>query len=72
MNGNTDEERLKRTLYRYMSQELGEELLKRYDATLEGERVARAFQPLNEPALVKIEQRTAAAWQDNTFYRAWT
>lgn len=34
--------------------------------------VARAFQPLNEAALAQIEQRTAAHWQDNTFYRAWT
>ena len=34
--------------------------------------VARAFKPLNETALREIEQRTAAAWQDNTFYRAWT
>ncbi len=34
--------------------------------------VARAFQPLNETALREIEQRTAVAWQDNTFFRAWT
>ncbi|HEY9710973.1 MAG TPA: aldo/keto reductase [Oculatellaceae cyanobacterium] len=34
--------------------------------------VARAFQPLNQAALAQIEQRTAAAWQDNTFFRAWT
>lgn len=34
--------------------------------------VARAFKPLNETALREIEQRTAASWQDNTFYRAWT
>lgn len=34
--------------------------------------VARAFKPLDETALREIEQRTAAAWQDNTFYRAWT
>ncbi len=34
--------------------------------------VARAFKPLNETALKEIEQRTASAWQDNTFYRAWT
>jgi aryl-alcohol dehydrogenase-like predicted oxidoreductase len=34
--------------------------------------VARAFQPLNETALREIEQRTVAAWQDNTFFRAWT
>ncbi|HEY9610306.1 MAG TPA: adenylate/guanylate cyclase domain-containing protein [Allocoleopsis sp.] len=38
MNDNTDKERLKRTLYRYMSQELAEELLKRDDGTLGGER----------------------------------
>jgi adenylate cyclase len=38
MNGNANEERLKRTLYRYMSQELAEELLKRDDGTLRGER----------------------------------
>ncbi|MEM9217107.1 MAG: aldo/keto reductase, partial [Cyanobacteria bacterium P01_F01_bin.150] len=30
------------------------------------------FQPLEEPALAQIEQQTAAAWQDNTFFRAWT
>lgn len=34
--------------------------------------VARAFQPLSQAALAEIEQRTAAAWQDNTFFRAWT
>jgi aryl-alcohol dehydrogenase-like predicted oxidoreductase len=34
--------------------------------------VARSFQPLNEQALLEIEQRTVASWQDNTFYRAWT
>jgi aryl-alcohol dehydrogenase-like predicted oxidoreductase len=34
--------------------------------------VARAFQPLTKAALAEIEQRTAAAWQDNTFFRAWT
>jgi aryl-alcohol dehydrogenase-like predicted oxidoreductase len=34
--------------------------------------VARAFQPLNEASLAQIEQRTAARWQDNTFFRAWT
>ncbi len=34
--------------------------------------VARAFQPLNETSLAQIEQRTAASWQDNTFFRAWT
>jgi aryl-alcohol dehydrogenase-like predicted oxidoreductase len=34
--------------------------------------VARAFQPLSQTVLAQIEQRTATAWQDNTFYRAWT
>lgn len=34
--------------------------------------VARAFQPLNEASLAQIEQLTAASWQDNTFFRAWT
>jgi predicted aldo/keto reductase-like oxidoreductase len=34
--------------------------------------VARAFKPLNEASLAQIEQRTAVAWQDNTFFRAWT
>ena len=37
MNGNTNEERLRRTLYRYLSQELAEELLKRDDVSLGGE-----------------------------------
>src|SRR4028119_184966 len=34
--------------------------------------VARAFKPLDEASLAQIEQRTAASWQDNTFFRAWT
>jgi aryl-alcohol dehydrogenase-like predicted oxidoreductase len=34
--------------------------------------VARAFKPLDEVALAQIEQRTAASWEDNTFFRAWT
>jgi predicted aldo/keto reductase-like oxidoreductase len=34
--------------------------------------VARAFKPLNEASLAQIEQLTAASWQDNTFFRAWT
>lgn len=34
--------------------------------------VARAFQPLTQAQLADIEQRTAASWQDNTFFRAWT
>ena len=38
----------------------------------ENVRVATNFQPLEAAALAKIEQRTAAAWQDNTFFRAWT
>lgn len=35
-------------------------------------KVARAFQPLTEASLAEIEQRTAAAWEDNNFFRAWT
>jgi aryl-alcohol dehydrogenase-like predicted oxidoreductase len=35
-------------------------------------KVARDFQPLTEASLGEIEQRTAAAWEDNTFFRAWT
>lgn len=35
-------------------------------------RVAQQFQPLSRPEMVAIEQRTANAWQDNTFFRAWT
>nr|WP_228021715.1 aldo/keto reductase [Romeria gracilis] len=38
----------------------------------ENVRVATEFQPLDAIALAEIEQRTAAAWQDNTFFRAWT
>ncbi|NEP01964.1 MAG: aldo/keto reductase [Symploca sp. SIO2E9] len=34
--------------------------------------VARAFEPLPQTALAEIEQRTAASWQDNTFFRAWS
>ncbi len=34
--------------------------------------VAQAFQPLNQQAMVGIEQRTAAAWEDNNFFRTWT
>ena len=34
--------------------------------------VAQAFQPLSTQELAKIEQRTAAIWEDNTFFRAWT
>jgi aryl-alcohol dehydrogenase-like predicted oxidoreductase len=35
-------------------------------------KVAQAFQPLAQASLAEIEQRTAAAWEDNTFFRAWT
>jgi len=35
-------------------------------------RVAQEFQPLSEVALAEIERRTAAVWEDNTFFRAWT
>jgi aryl-alcohol dehydrogenase-like predicted oxidoreductase len=35
-------------------------------------RVAQAFEPLNQQAMAEIEQRTAAVWQDNTFFRAWS
>lgn len=34
--------------------------------------VAQAFKSLDAATLAQIEQRTAASWQDNTFYRAWT
>ncbi|NEO32357.1 MAG: aldo/keto reductase [Symploca sp. SIO3C6] len=34
--------------------------------------VARAFEPLSQKALADIEQRTAASWKDNTFFRAWS
>jgi aryl-alcohol dehydrogenase-like predicted oxidoreductase len=35
-------------------------------------KVAQAFQPLSQQELVAIEQRTAAIWEDNTFFRAWS
>jgi aryl-alcohol dehydrogenase-like predicted oxidoreductase len=35
-------------------------------------KVAQAFQPLSQQELTTIEQRTAAIWEDNTFFRAWT
>ena len=38
----------------------------------ENVRVARAFQTLDAAALLEIEQKTAIAWQDNTFFRSWT
>jgi len=34
--------------------------------------VAHAFEPLSAQELAAIEQRTAAVWEDNTFFRAWT
>ena len=34
--------------------------------------VAAEFQPFDGAALSEIEHRSAAAWQDNTFFRAWT
>ena len=33
---------------------------------------AQAFQPLSAQELAMIEQRTAAIWEDSTFFRAWT
>ena len=33
---------------------------------------AQAFQPLSVKELAMIEQRTAAIWEDSTFFRAWT
>ncbi|MBD0262059.1 MAG: aldo/keto reductase [Tolypothrix sp. Co-bin9] len=38
----------------------------------ENVKVARAFQMLKNQELAEIEQRTAAVWEDSTFYRAWT
>ncbi len=38
----------------------------------ENVKVARAFQILNNKELAAIEQRTAAIWEDSTFFRAWT
>ena len=38
----------------------------------ENVRAARAFQPLPDSDLTKIEQKTATVWQDNNFFRAWT
>lgn len=33
--------------------------------------VAQAFQPLSAKEMAAIEQRTAAIWEDSTFFRAW-
>ena len=35
-------------------------------------RVATEFQILDKTNLAKIEQKTTAVWQDNTFFRAWS
>ena len=35
-------------------------------------RVAQQFKPLSREEMAGIEARTANAWQDNTFFRAWT
>jgi aryl-alcohol dehydrogenase-like predicted oxidoreductase len=34
--------------------------------------VARNFQPLSDKQIAAVEQRTAAIWEENTFFRAWT
>lgn len=34
--------------------------------------VARSFQPLDGDRMAAIERKTAANWQETTFYRAWT
>jgi predicted aldo/keto reductase-like oxidoreductase len=34
--------------------------------------VAQAFQPLNQTEMAALEKRTAAVWQENTFFRQWT
>jgi aryl-alcohol dehydrogenase-like predicted oxidoreductase len=38
----------------------------------ENVKVARAFKLLKNQELAEIEQRTAAIWEDSTFFRAWT
>lgn len=35
-------------------------------------KVAQQFQPLNTEQMAAIKARTAQAWQENTFFRAWT
>lgn len=35
-------------------------------------RVAQAFKVLTHKEMSEIEQRTASAWEDNTFFREWT
>ncbi len=34
--------------------------------------VAQAFRSLTQEAIAEIEQRTAAGWEENSFFRAWT
>jgi aryl-alcohol dehydrogenase-like predicted oxidoreductase len=38
----------------------------------ENVKIARAFKLLKNQELAEIEQRTAAVWEDSTFFRAWT
>ncbi|MEM6252362.1 MAG: aldo/keto reductase [Cyanobacteria bacterium P01_D01_bin.156] len=38
----------------------------------ENVKAASEFEILDETTLANIEQKTAAVWQDNTFFRAWT
>ena len=38
----------------------------------ENVQAAQSFQALDAAALAAIEQKTATAWEDNTFFRAWT
>ncbi|MEG3849721.1 aldo/keto reductase [Microcoleus sp. herbarium19] len=35
-------------------------------------KAARSFKPLSQAQMAAIEKRTAAAWQENTFFRQWT
>ena len=35
-------------------------------------KAALAFKPLSRAQMAEIEKRTAAAWQENTFFRQWT
>jgi len=35
-------------------------------------KVAQAFQPLNQTEMAALEKRTAAVWEENTFFRQWT
>lgn len=35
-------------------------------------KAARTFKQLDETELAGLEKRTAAKWEDNSFYRAWT